>query len=304
MKNLLSNETELLENKDLRNELVNRTEILEKVKSLLLIPKENSSTIHQVAAYYEVDIETIQKVYQRNKDELDSDGVLVKNIKDFLSGQDVQLKTSQGKSTLLYNDGTILEVPSRGLKVFPRRAILRVGMLLRDSKVAKEVRTQLLNIEEKTSNETKTQDINEEQKLMLEIGIAVASGNATAVAIASSNLIAFKNRHIDKIELSNKALANGILEWEDRSRINFAIRKLSKVTHIGYGKLWNELYKQLKNKYHMDLKARGKQPWIQYVEEKEWNNVIKSLSALCKYYKQEPSDMFCDLVIEEVSVNA
>ena len=54
---------------------------------------------------------------------------------------------------------------NRGLKVFPQRAIPRIGMLLRDSDVAKEVRTQLLNIEEKASGETKTHDIDEEQRV-------------------------------------------------------------------------------------------------------------------------------------------
>ena len=73
-------------------------------------------------------------------------------------------------------------------------------MLLRDSEVAKVVRTQLLNIEEKASDETKTQDIDEEQSLMLSVGMAVASGDATAVAVASAKLVEFKNRHIQKLE--------------------------------------------------------------------------------------------------------
>lgn len=303
MKKEVLNANDLLENKELRNELVTRTDVLEKVKALLLIPETDSSTIHQVANYYDVDIETIQKVYQRNKEELNEDGVCIKNIKDFLSGQYVQLKTSQGKSTISYTNGTTFDIPSRGLKIFPRRAVLRIGMLLRDSVIALEIRSQLLNIEEKTSEDVKILDINAEQKLMLEIGMAVASGNATAVAIASSNLMAFKNRHIEKLEQSNTALANGILEWEDRSRINFAVRKLAQTAHLQYGNLWSELYKQLKNKYHIDLKARGKQPWIQYVKEAEWNCVVKSFSALCKYYGQEPSDMFCDLTLSEVSAN-
>ena len=61
--------------------------------------------------------------------------------------------------------------------LFPRRAIPRVGMLLRDSEVAKEVRTQLLNIEEKVSKESKIEDINEEEKFMLAIGKAVVNGD-------------------------------------------------------------------------------------------------------------------------------
>lgn len=50
--------------------------------------------------------------------------------------------------------------------LFPKRAILRVGMLLRDSEVAKEVRTQLLNIEEHTAAEVKTYEIDYEQEVL------------------------------------------------------------------------------------------------------------------------------------------
>lgn len=300
----MKNENELLESKELRNQLANRIEVLEKVKSLLVIQQTDVATVKQIADYYQVGEEAIQSLYKDNKDELDNDGTTIKNAKGFLNVLEGQLKTYKGKSVFTFDNGEELVVPNRGLRVFPRRAILRIGMLLRDSDVAKEVRTQLLNIEEKTSDETKMQDINEEQKLMLEVGMAVASGNATAVAISTANLIAFKNRYIDQLKLSNDALANGILKWEDRSRINYAVRKLAKTEHLQYGQLWNELYKQLKNKYHMDLKARGKQPWIQHVKEPEWNNVVKCFSALCEYYNQEPADMFCDLEVQEVQANA
>jgi len=297
----MKNENDLFNNRELRDELSKRIDVLDKVKKLLL--HTECATLNQVADFYDVDSETIKKAYQRNKDEIDMDGVEVKNSNYFLTGQNCTIKNLVGKSTVCYINGDAITIPNRGINVFPRRAILRIGMLLRDSVIALEVRSQLLNIEEKTSEDVKILDINAEQKLMLEIGMAVASGNATAVAIASSNLMAFKNRHIEKLEQSNTALANGILEWEDRSRINFAVRKLAQTAHLQYGNLWSELYKQLKNKYHIDLKARGKQPWIQYVKEAEWNCVVKSFSALCKYYGQEPSDMFCDLTLSEVSAN-
>lgn len=43
-------------------------------------------------------------------------------------------------------------IPNRGIRCFSKRAVLRFGMLLRDSEVAKEVRTQLLNIKEEAEN--------------------------------------------------------------------------------------------------------------------------------------------------------
>ncbi|SEU08942.1 hypothetical protein SAMN05443270_3054 [Lacrimispora sphenoides] len=292
-------ENELLESKELREKLVAKVEILDKVKKLLLIPGTELANAQQVADFYEVEKNTIEVLYSRNKDELDEDGTGLVSYKDFLNLQNVSLEKSRGKTTFTFQSGEILNVPNRGLKVFPRRAILRIGMLLRDSAIAKEIRTQLLNIEEKTSNETKTMDITEEQTLALSVGMAYASGNPDAIMIATTKMMDFKNRHIAKLNESNNALANGILAWDDRGRINFAVRKMAAYAHITVGKAWSELYKQLKNGFHIDLQSRGKQPWIQHVDEKEWQCVIKAFSALCKYYELEPSDMFHDLKIEE-----
>ena len=73
-------------------------------------------------------------------------------------------------------------------------------MLLRDSAIAKEVCTQLLNIEEKTTQEVKVADINEEQTLQMAVGQAFMSGDINALAQAATSLMAFKNRHIAEIE--------------------------------------------------------------------------------------------------------
>lgn len=165
-------------------------------------------------------------------------------------------------------------------------------MLLQQSEIAREVRNQLLNIEEKTSTETKMEDIEEEQKLMLSVGMAVASGDANAVAIASANLVAFKNRHIEKLQNDNKALAGEILSWSDRKKLNAGVRQLSAVTGIPFGNMWNELYKNLQYKYGICLKQRGGKPYIQWVDESEWENVIKTFCAMCEAYDQSPTEMF------------
>lgn len=139
-------QTDLVENKELRNQLIQKVEVLNKVKELFLLPKLNVMTVKQVADYYEVNIDTIQRVYQRNKKEIDEDGTVVKTPKDFSNEQYVQLKSGKGKIVFKITDNITLELPTRGIKCFSQRAILRIGMLLRDSKIAKEVRTQLLNV--------------------------------------------------------------------------------------------------------------------------------------------------------------
>ena len=286
------NETQFIDDRTLRDNAVGHYEVLEKVKKLLLIPELEVMTTEQVADYYEVDYDAVKKVYQRNTDELESDGMHIEKMETFLKGQNVSFQKERNKAILTYDNGITFSVTNRGLKVFPRRAILRVGMLLRDSVIAKEVRTQLLNIEEKSSDEVKVQDINEEQSLMLAVGMAVASGDANAVAVATTNLIAFKNRHIEKLKNDNKALAEGILEWKDRNRLNAGIRKLAAVTGIHFSKMWNELYKNLQYKYGICLKQRGGTPYVQWIKESEWDDVMKTFCAMCEAYEQSPTEMF------------
>jgi hypothetical protein len=298
-------ESDLIINQNLRNDCINHFEVLGKVKQLLLIPGTELMTVQQVADYYEVGKEAIQSLYKDYKEELDSDGTRLEGYKDFLNVLKGQLKIGQGKTTVLFNDGNIIEVPRRGLKVFPRRAILRVGMLLRDSEVAKEVRTQLLNIEEKAAPEVKTEDLNEEMKLALSLGMAQASGNAEAYQKAVTAMMAFKNRHIQKLEADNgklaednKALAAGNLEWSDRSEINFAIRKLSGVSGVRVQDLWSTLYQQLLYKHHINVKARGKQPWIQHVKENEWQAVSMVFASMCVAYGTTASDILDQLKVK------
>lgn len=286
------NETQFIDDRTLRDNAVCHYEVLEKVKELLLIPDIKAMTLKQVAEYYEVDPHTIDMICNRNADELESDGACKMKVKDFLNSHYVRTEKQSYTTTFIYENGVSVTMSNGGLKVFPRRAILRVGMLLRDSAIAKEVRTQLLNIEEKSSDEVKVQDINEEQSLMLAVGMAVASGDANAVTVATTNLIAFKNRHIEKLKNDNKALAEGILEWKDRNKLNAGIRKLAAVTGIHFSKMWNELYKNLQYKYGICLKQRGGTPYVQWIKESEWDDVMKTFCAMCEAYEQSPTEMF------------
>lgn len=288
---------ELIISKELREQMASHYEVLEKVKQLLLIPDTDTATINNVANYYEVDVEAIQKIYQKHKDEFDLDGVVKMKSNDFLNWTKVPSQKA-GSTGMLFENGITFYIGNAGIKVFPRRAILRVGMLLRDSQVAKEVRTQLLNIEEKTSSDVKTQDIDEEQKLQLSVGMAWASGDINAFATASSNYIAFKNRYIDKqnecinkLQNDNKALAGEILEWKDRNKLNAGIRKLAFKSNINFGEAWNELYKNLRYKYGIALSQRGNRPYIQNVRENEWDKVLKVFSAMCESYGQSATNM-------------
>jgi len=291
--------TELIEKKDLREQLIGRIEVLDKVKKLFLIPEMEVMTTKMVADYFEVEKSTIELCYQRNKKGINEDGVNIKSSKAFLNLQNVITEKQSYKTIVKISDTVTLEIPNRGIRCFSKRAILRVAMLLRDSKIAQEVRTQLLNTFEHATDEQKTLDINEETNIMLEIGRAAISGDIQRINEAYTSAIAFKNRHITKLEESNvelsrnnKALAGEILEWEDRACLNKAIRIIANTVHTKYAYVWKDLYEELLYKHGIGLKMRGKSPYIQYVKENEWKFVIQSLAAICEDKNISVSNVF------------
>lgn len=128
---MIQNE-ELLINRQLRNDLITeeRLEVLDKVKELNCLSNTMLSTVEQVANYYEVTIQAIESIILRNKEELTLNG-----FKTF---------THQEIKNLNIQD-ECFKIPNRGMRLFTKRAILNVGMLLRDSKIAQEIRTMLLD---------------------------------------------------------------------------------------------------------------------------------------------------------------
>ena len=284
----------IISDREMRDKCVGHYEVLEKVKELLLLPGTEMMSIEQVANYYEVSDRWIKELYGCNREEIDSDGteLLPRGYYNRSEVKPTSVENKQTSVTYTFENGQIVTINNRGLKAFSRRAVLRIGMLLQQSEIAREVRNQLLNIEEKTSTEIKTEDIEEEQKLMLSVGMAVASGDANAVAIASANLVAFKNRHIEKLQNDNKALAGEILSWSDRKKLNAGVRQLAAVTGIPFGNMWNELYKNLQYKYGICLKQRGGTPYVQWIKESEWDDVMKTFCAMCETYEQSPTEMF------------
>lgn len=208
----MRNENQLLENKQMREECVGRIEVLSKVKELFLLPNTDFATTEMVANYYEVDggVKTIEKVVERNLDELKANGYSVRSKENLLT-YNMSVKTKRGGFDILNDEGDIVASGSnKGIALFTKRAILNVGMLLRDSLVAREIRTQLLNGFDNAVDEDRvelfTRDIDEEMKLNLELAQAFASGDQTKMLIASQNLNNFKNRKIKELEDENGKL--------------------------------------------------------------------------------------------------
>lgn len=113
-----------------RDALAARVDVLDKVGVLRTLPDDMHVTTEMVAAFYEVDRETVLTVVKRNRDEIEDDGYRVVTKSTFEETFNLNVSSSANRVAL-----------------FPRRAVLRVGMLLRDSPIARQVRDMLLNAE-------------------------------------------------------------------------------------------------------------------------------------------------------------
>lgn len=285
------NELSIVNDKHLRERCSERTEVLDKVKTLVLMPQLEMMTMQQMADYYEVGFDTVQSCYRRNKAEVDLDGAAKIPVKSMISqfGQNARIEYVNRAYEFKLSDDFTLRVPNVGILLFPKRAILRIGMLLRDSEVAKEVRTQLLNILENSTDEEKTVELDKEMDMIHDIAKAFAAHDMTSMMCNMQTLYSYQRRHIEALTAENKdirkdkdMLTAEILRWDDRQSVNKAIRSIAKLVHKPVGVVWGMLYSELRYKYGMGLSQRGKSPYIQHVRDDEWPNVQKSLSAICE----------------------
>ncbi|MDX3850419.1 restriction endonuclease [Streptomyces sp. AK02-01A] len=125
------NETVLLESRTLRDGVADRTDVLDRVKALSLLPDGTHVTTAMIAAYFQVGIEAIKSLVKDHREELDSNGYRV------LTGPELRS----------FKDLSGISARTATLALFSRRAVLNVAMLLRDSEVARQVRTYLLDME-------------------------------------------------------------------------------------------------------------------------------------------------------------
>lgn len=127
-------ESVLTESRSLRAQYADRTDVLEKVKALQMLPDNTHLDTRMVAGYYEVSQSTIESLVAANKDELESNGRTV------LAGAELR-----EFATPFGGVAKLIGPKARSLAIFSKRALLNVGQLLKDSPVARAVRTEQLN---------------------------------------------------------------------------------------------------------------------------------------------------------------
>ncbi|MFE4691657.1 hypothetical protein ACFRH6_16540 [Streptomyces sp. NPDC056749] len=135
-------EVALLESPALRVEQMGRVEALDKVKNLVMLPDGIHLRTEDVARYFEVSTEVIKKLTQRHRAEVEENGLrLLRGAELRIFHRDM-VSLWGGEQAASYP-----QAPTQ-LTLYTRRTVLDVAMLLRDSDIARSVRTHLLDAEE------------------------------------------------------------------------------------------------------------------------------------------------------------
>lgn len=169
------------------------TEILNKIKLLYfsLFQGEGIATTEKLADFFEVETATIRQIRKRHSEEFNGDGV----------------KTLRGKTLSDVRDTLSLTSRQSSITVWTPRSALRLGMLLRDSEVAKAVRTTLLNALEKVipAQAIEIEKLRlENENLHLQLKVAKAQGEkaiAQEKLLSASQLLAIINPSLPALVL-------------------------------------------------------------------------------------------------------
>lgn len=135
-------EVALLESRALRIEQMGRVDALDKVKSLVMLPDGVHVRTEDVARYFEVSTEVVKKVTQRHRAEMEENGL------SLLRGSDLRSFHRDMMSLWDGGEGESYPQAATRLTLYTRRTVLNVAMLLRDSDIARCVRTYLLDAEQ------------------------------------------------------------------------------------------------------------------------------------------------------------
>lgn len=244
-------ENELLTNVKRREENMNRVEVLDAVKTLLSLPNTELYTTEMVANYYEVGIEAIQSLIKDNKEELKTNGFKLMKRSEILNVLGGQLEN--------------FKVPNRGMNIFTKRTVLNVGMLLRDSKIAQEVRSRLLDITHDAEKDNGSvsnviSELNEEQQLMLNRMEAEFNGDFEKVCEINAKLFALKNKRIKELEDEVESITIHSLTIEESTKVINRLMRIiaTKEYNNQFGKVWGDFYSKLNYKLGINVKARTK----------------------------------------------
>ena len=154
VKNQETKSMKYVESQSVRNDTLDNVsyDFLDKIKVVPYLTNDMVLSTNQIANYYECGLEAVKTIIKRNREEFETDGMIV------LKGQD--LKDFKEKIGEVQTEPTLNYASS--LTILPKRSLLRVGMILTNNALSTKIRNYLLNIEENTEIDRKSWAIQRE----------------------------------------------------------------------------------------------------------------------------------------------
>jgi hypothetical protein len=252
-----NNEQVLLESPAARNaQLVDMgsdraEEILNKAKSLHLALWQGTgaATTQQIAEFYEVSIKTVESALKYHRSEFDSDGLKV------LRGEDLKLAQSSVEFVTLNFKVTS---KTRNLIVWNPRATIRLGFLLRDSEIAKAVRTIALNIVEQAPQQTQVSPKTTAEMLVVYAQQMVDQERRIQTVEAKVEQI--EQRSIDAAQSLNLLPAPTEIAppLTERDSLRKLINAWCQANNVSHQAAWRSLYNELYLRDGFSVNARIK----------------------------------------------
>lgn len=185
------NQKDIIISEETRNKLIEGNDnILNKLKAIPFFSDNTFVGISQAASYYGVEDTAIKGVIRRNKEELYRDGLTILTSSELTKYKLLEVSDPYELNNLYIGQ------KARQYTAIPRRALLKIAMLLTQSKFAQEVRSYLLNIEHNSSFDQKMKSIEETTN--------------TKLVVSPSNMINEKEQikiDIKKLEYKTKEKA-------------------------------------------------------------------------------------------------
>ncbi|MER6748079.1 phage antirepressor KilAC domain-containing protein [Streptomyces fungicidicus] len=181
-----TSEMALVESRSLRDRTIENVYVLDKIKVLATLPDGLHVSTGMLAVYFEVPAKTIESVVEDNRAELEENGYRV----------------LRGPELAPYKGGGHIGLRAASMALFSRRAVLNVAMLLRDSEIAREVRTYLLDAEA-AQRATSTSEFKIPSSFAEALELAAAQARELEQAAAALEAAA------PKIEAHDRLIADG-----------------------------------------------------------------------------------------------
>lgn len=320
--------TDFLTDRKLRDEYIPHTEVLDKIKVLHYIPETQYFTMNQLAEYYEVPLDTIDSCYKLHSQEVDMDGVVLMTPKTYKESLTVNASTVKsfiqhhGKMEIFVDEDTSIIIPNRGIKVFPKRASLRIGMLLTQSAVAEQVRTLMLDIcmgrcapmvEDITSTNEIDLFVNcvqaktSEERLKAcyafsrykDIQILQKDAEIAQLKEQMQTLKQLQLTTSDKPHIKAKKVYGSKEVETMRRRFSKVVRMAAKEMEVPYGVVYDAVYELLEEEYSISLRdRRDRDPKEMKIVMKEQQGISVNHIPMIKYLEDDEWEILHKCVVK------